>query len=481
MPLEVGLSEAMTETDSDRWTYFRDKPAEWVDEYIQFRDDEYVTTYQRNALEQLIIRKRVSMRGPHGLGKTALMAWTILWFICCFPYDTKIPTTASAWRQLEKYLWPEVRKWAGRIDWNKWKMAGGQVPEIRRQSIVLGDTAEAFPVASDDAALIEGAHATNLLYIFDESKTVHEDTWDAAEGAFSTEGGNLLWMACSTPGNASGRFYDIHVKKAGLEDWLAIHVTKEEAIAEGRLSKEWVAKRKRQWGERSPQYQARVEGNFPKQSKDQLISYGWIEAARQRELEPEFAVVDGKITTTLVKISGVDVARQGDDDSAQFVRSGPCVLEGESWHGNDLMETTGKVKHRGVPAIIDVIGIGAGVYDRLYEQEFEVYWGHVGEAAEDTELYARKRDEWYWNLRTLFEDGLIDLTGLDEDIYDRLLGELVAIPYAYTSKGQIKIEAKKDTRKRLRHSPDLADALMLTFAPVDAGRLLMSDDEYVED
>src|SRR6185436_2954082 len=106
-------------------------------------------------------------------------AIAILWF--CLTRDQedwKVATTASAWRQLTKFLWPEVHKWARRIKWD----AIGRAPfsettELFTQSIRL-ETGEAFAVASDDSSLIEGAHADHLLYIFDESKVIPDDTWD---------------------------------------------------------------------------------------------------------------------------------------------------------------------------------------------------------------------------------------------------------------------------------------------------------------
>ncbi len=59
----------------------------------------------------------------------------------------------------------------------------------------------------------------------------------------------------------------------------------------------------------------------------------------------------------------------------------------------------------------------------------------------------------------------MDLTQLDQNVYDRLSGELTSIKYSYTSKGQIKIEAKEATRKRIGKSPDVADALILAYCP----------------
>ena len=233
-----------------------------------------IAPYQEEALCKLVEERRVSLRGPHGLGKTALASWAIIWFGTTRPEDTKIPTTASAWRQLEKFLWPEIRKWYRAAGWDRWAELGGMVPEMRVLSMKTDQGCEAFALASDRAELIEGAHGDNLLYVFDESKTIPPDTWDAAEGAFAS--GDAYWLAISTPGDRSGRFYDIHRKAPGLEDWWVRHVTLKEAIAAGRINEEWAEARRRQWGEDSPVYQARVLGEFPTHTEGALIPLTWL-------------------------------------------------------------------------------------------------------------------------------------------------------------------------------------------------------------
>jgi len=67
---------------------------------------------------------------------------------------------------------------------------------------------QAFPVASSDPGKIEGAHEDQMLYIFDEAKMISNATFDAAEGAFAS--GQAYALAISTPGDASGRFFEIH-------------------------------------------------------------------------------------------------------------------------------------------------------------------------------------------------------------------------------------------------------------------------------
>jgi len=293
-----------------------------------------------------------------------------------------------------------------------------------------------------------------VVYVYDEAKAIPDKTWDASEGAFAS--GEAFALAISTPGVTSGRFYDICSRKAGFEDWWTRHVTKEEAIASGRINAEWVEQRRKQWGEDSPVYQARVEGNFASESDDALVRLEWLERARNNAIE---------IDTRQEAQAGVDIARFGSDDSSEIVRQGQVVLDAEVWHGNDTMQSAGRIKAKGIQANVDEIGVGAGVVDRLKEQKFPARGVNVATSAIDSEHFYQLRDELYFNLRTLFKDGNIDLTRVPQPIYDRLSGELTAILFSYTSAGKIKVESKADMKARLGHSPDVADALMLAFAP----------------
>lgn len=447
---------------------YGDDPVAFVHDCIRFPEGEAPAPYQEETLAEWAIHKRAAVRGPHGIGKTTTMSWAILWGVLCAP-DVKVPTTASAWRQLTKYLWPEVHKWARRLDWGKLRRDPFGSGELQVLSMRPGPTQEAFAVATNNPDLIEGAHANRIVYVYDEAKAIPHEIWDATEGAFAT--GEAFALAMSTPGGQASRFYQICSRRPGYEDWWTRHVTVGEAIKAGRISPDWVEQRRRQWGEDSPVFQARVLGEFPDQSEDSLIALSWIEAAREASLEP-----------TDDRAIGVDVARYGNDDSVLIPRDGPVVAADVGIvHGQDTMSIAGMVKASGYPASIDVIGVGSGVYDRLREQEYDAVGINVGASAIESDHFANLRAELYWLLRERFKSGAIDLSRLPHSIYDRLSGELTSMKFSYSSKGQIKLMPKADMKQALGYSPDVADALMLAFAPRRAGRLLMSDEEYTQD
>lgn len=441
-----------------------------------------LTGYQAEILRDLLIYGREAVRGPHGLGKTAMAATVILWGITVPPGDVKVVTTASAWRQLIHFTWPEVRKWAARADWTKLGIPIRDGKELLERGIKLRGR-EAFPVASDVPALIEGAHASTIVYVLDEAKAIPAGSWDAVEGAFSTAGSDTpqraYAFAISTPGDTSGRFYDIHKRKPGYEDWHSRHVTLEEAIAAGRVSREWALRRKKQWGEKSAAYQNRVLGNFAEAGTDVLIPLAWVEAAIDRWLN-----CNGRGRGK--RRYGVDVARFGDDMTV-IARVVGNVVEVLFRYGQlDTMQTTGKViqhmgRHKNDPVQVDVIGIGAGVVDRLRELGYRVGGVNVGESAKDEDgeeftdesgelVFANLRSYLWWMLRERLDPDGSDPLALPPDEDDRLIGDLTAPRWGTTSAGRIKVESKDDLRKRIGRSTDDADAVALALSPVTSNR-----------
>jgi len=224
------------------------------------------------------------------------------------------------------------------------------------------------------------------------------------------------------------------------------------------------------YGLESNLYAIKVKGNFPKSETDTLISLDYIEDAFIRELRPV-----GE------KLLGVDVARFGNDFTAFVVRQGKKVLRKEKYIKEDTMQTAGRVlrmiEEEGIKpenVFIDVIGIGAGVVDRLREKEYtergykknyNVNGVNVGATAEDDEHFKNLRAEAYWQIRDWIKTA--DLLRDDDFL------QLANIKYKYSSgkKGQLQIEAKEDMKKRGLLSPDVADALMLTFTNVQSARL----------
>lgn len=458
-----------------RRRYWSD-PAGFARDCIMWEGEGGLTTYQAEVMSSMIERKRVTVRGPHGLGKSAMSSIIILWFALTRDGDDwKIPTTASGWQQLERFLWPEIHKWSRKINWN---IVGRDPFSSTNELLTLNlrlRTGEAFAIASDDHNRIEGAHADHILYVFDESKTIPDNTWDAAEGAMVNH--NAYWLAVSTPGSPSGRFYDIHQKKAGYKDWWCRHVKVQETVDAGRVTMQWVNDRREQWGEASSVFLNRVLGEFAKADEEGVIPLEWIEKANENWYRWQARIEAGEEKPTIEQI-GVDVARKGADKTIYALRSGDIITEIMRTSKADTMQTAGTIvalfmEHPNAKVVIDAVGLGAGVYDRVYEQYPDrTYSFLAGNSADDRMDKARiwkfadLRSAAWWRLREMLDPNSEYEIGLPPD--DDLTGDLVAPGWKAVSNGRIKVESKETIRDRIKRSTDAADGVIQAFFDADA-------------
>lgn len=474
---------SQSKPDTETAARFYTDPVGFATECIDFGKTGGLTAYQQDVLANLPAKRRVAVRGPHGLGKSTTSAICVLWFALtrdAAGVDWKVATTAGAWRQLERYLWPEIKKWAKRIHWDKL----GRPPLDERSELLSLNLklkhGTAFAVASSNAELIEGVHADSVLYIFDESKAISADTFEAAEGAFSganPQGGlpEAFALAASTPGEPNGTFYDIHARRPGLEDWWPRHVTLTEAIAAGRVAEGWAEQRRRQWGETSAAYNNRVLGEFHSSDEDGVIPLGWIEAAMDRWRAWDEA--GRPLPTEGLKVVGVDVARSGTDKTVLALRHGDLITELRKTAREDTMQTAGRVKGildatEGMTAVIDVIGIGAGVVDRLREQRMPVDGFNASEGTKRRDSsgelgFVNQRAAAWWQLRELLDPASASEIVLPPD--DLLLGDLTAPHWRVASGGRIQVESKDDIKKRIGRSTDDGDAVVMAFWQRSAG------------
>ena len=463
---------------------YYDDPLGFAADCVNWRGDG-LTAYQRQIIADLPALRREAVRGPHGLGKSTIAAITILWFALTRDgagVDWKVATTAGSWHQLTQYLWPEVHKWIGRVRWEKvyegrpfsrYETANLTLrghpfgpSELMKLNLRLNH-GSAFAGASANAALIEGAHADSLLFVFDEAKAIPAATFTACEGALGGTGETFA-LALSTPGDPSGVFYDIHARRSGYEDWHARHVTLAEAIAAGRISEAWADQRRKQWGPDSAAYVNRVLGDFHAGDEDSVIPLRWVEAANERWQEWDDA---GRPDLPGPHVDGVDVARMGTDKTVIAIRRGPVLVELRRSSKEDTMQTAGRVKAHldtdpEATAVVDVIGIGAGVLDRLREQGckavgFNASAGSKRRDASNELGYLNKRSEAWWSLREQLDPSADSDVAIPPD--DLLLGDLTAAKWRVMSGGKIQVESKDDIKKRIGRSTDDGDAAVQAF------------------
>ncbi len=471
---------------------YRDDTVAFAMDCIDWKDSPGLTHYQQQIIGDFQVYDRQAVRGPRGLGKTTMAAIIILaWALTHDGEDWKVGTTASVWRQLEDYLWPEVHKWAARLKWDKiGRPPFNERTELLTMRLVLTNRARATAIASDDSETIEGLHAEFLKVIFDEAKIVPESTWDSLEGALSNAGevgDTAKVLAISTPGAPAGRFYDIHSRKPGYEDWHPVHITREDAIRARRMSAEWADGRLRQWGKDSALYQQQVLGEFAADDEEVIIPLAFVEAAHRRwddwQADLKAGASKGKVTSM-----GLDVALgvQGGDDPIFTLVYDERFIEQELFKTKTIdtqtMEIAGRAKElierHNVPMYIDVGGLGVGCYNRLREQGImkaipfnaaEKSPRKLTDASGEYTFKNKRAAMWFIGRDMLNPDEGNEM-GLPRD--GELDGELTRTKEKPILSNAIRqVESKLEIRKRIKRSTDKADSALqaMTGARV-AGR-----------
>lgn len=454
-----------------------------------------LTYYQEDVLNKLVAQNRVCFRGPHAAGKSTIAAASVLWFIAVHE-ECKIITTASAWRQLTIYLWPEIHKWANRAEWWRVGLRVRNGKELMKLKLEIGESGNRFAeaVASNDPQKIEGAHSENILYVFDESKAIINDTWDAAEGALGTPGAYALSL--STPGDSIGRFYDIQTKREKYSAWAIVAVTDEDCIRAGRMTEEWRAQRKQEWGADSVMYMRRVQGKFAEDSGDTLIRLSWVEKAQDRWRElwgqvddmVDAGVKRGEAEEAIwgsLSDVGCDPARTGADKTGWALRYGDYIKAVKRTDEADLT-ITGDIlceymEDNTAVGKVDTNGLGAGAFDHARRKWTDKQWRtqdircpvisiNVSNATKVRDktgqlMFNRLRDYMWWSFRERLEaaykgDGDIALPPDDD-----LAKDLIAYKWSMTHTGKVLIESKDEVKKVLGRSTDTGDAVVLAFAP----------------
>lgn len=409
----------------------------------------------------------ISIRACHGPGKTFIAA-VMVWHQLITRYPQKTVVTAPSRAQLEDALVAEVMSLYKKLppllqDLYETKQNRIELKAAPDDSFFSARTARA-----ETPEALQGVHSEHVLLIADEASGVPEKIFEAADGSMS--GHNATTVLLSNPTRSSGFFFDTHHKLK--HEWFTMHVG---FMDSSRVSKTWAASKAAHWGEDSNAYRIRVLGEFPTADDDTIIPFELVESARKRDIV---------LREGLNRVWGLDVARFGDDANALVIRDGMSVHpEIEEWGGVDLMKTAGRVKAKwdALPVherpewiLVDVIGLGAGVVDRLRELNLPVRGVNVSETASAEEKYRNLRTELWFKAREWLETRDHKLPtcegGCGRDcLHEKLASELTVPRYDYTSGGKVAAEAKSEMKKRGHKSPNVAEAFILTFAAEPAG------------
>ena len=444
--------------------YYKDRPVEFTKDIIKATPDDI----QGDILTSVAQNQLTSVRSGHGIGKSALQSWLIIWFMCTRPFP-KIPCTAPTKHQLHDILWAEVAKWLNptlktEIEWTQEKLYMKSNPE----------NWFAVPRTATQPDALQGFHADHLLYIIDEASGVKDIVFEPVLGSLSTQDAKLIM--CGNPTQLSGFFFDSHNKNRSI--YKTFKVSGENSK---RVSKDYIQMIIDMYGLESDVYRVRVAGEFPKAMPDSFIQLEWVENCSKK--------ISTRTYPTFRIDIGVDVARYGDDETVINILFDKKYQQKQKvLHHNDTMQVTGNIvqilenlrqQYIGMPIHIkiDCDGLGVGVYDRLKEIKQQKNWitvklyechfgGAGGKNKEEEPVEFSNSTGLMWGLlREKLKRNEIEL------IYDdKQITQLSNRKYRINSEGRIELERKEEMKKRGLTSPDRGDALVLSlYEPKQGG------------
>lgn len=438
------------------------KPEQWqVDLLNRIRDG--------LAIDKAI---QEAVASGHGIGKSCIVAWIILWAISTFE-DTKGVVTANTETQLKTKTWAELAKWH-RLCINKHWF------ELTATALYSKDAKhektwriDMIPWSERNTEAFAGLHnqGRRILIIMDEASAIPDIIFEVSEGALTDENTQIIWCAFGNPTRNTGRFRECfgrfkHRWGNSQIDSRSVSLTNKEQIAQ------WVA----DYGEDSDFVRVRVRGVFPRAGSMQFIPGDIVDEAGKREALPA-----NRFDPLII---GVDVARFGDDQSVITFRRGrdARTIPSIRLRNVDTMTLAAKVAechrlYRPDAIFVDGTGVGGGVIDRLNQLGVPVTEVQFGAKADrslpgqEQVAYANKRAEMWGNMRAWLKGGCISN---DPD----LAADLTGVEYGFVlrdGRDAIILEKKSDMKKRGLASPDDGDGLALTFAyAVD---IIQDDDE----
>lgn len=445
---------------------YYDNPVAFLEDMLKMDCDDW----QSEVASDVAAYPKVAVKSGQGVGKTAVEAGLIIWFLVCRPYS-KIIATAPTMQQLYDVLWAEISKW---LDSSKVK---NLLTWTKTKVYMVGDSERWFATAktATKPENMQGFHEDHMLIVVDEASGVSDPIMEAILGTLTGEDNKLLLMG--NPNRIDGVFYDAFNKD---RDKFKTHTVSSRDSK--RTSKDNIAMLESKYGKDSDVVRVRIDGQFPKGALDSFISLETVELACSKNncIRPE------EIYSSNTLHVGVDVARFGDDKTVITPRISTKVFEFRKFTKKDTMETTGNVLQccmdymnrfqnlRFCVIKVDDSGVGGGVTDRLKEVirekklPYTVIPVNNGDKASD-EHYFNLGCQLWGHIKELLELNFSNniqgnpVCELELPYDEEMIKQLSVRKYHMTSKGKIQLESKKEMKDRGIGSPDTADSLSLAL------------------
>lgn len=444
-----------------RLASYREDPVRFVFEEFKIEPDKWQRMALRAFASKDVEKQRIAMQACAGPGKSAVLAWIGWLFLSCYWENQSHPKGACVSitsDNLRDNLWAEFSKWQARspvlekmFEWQAERIINRAYPEdwfLSARSFSKTASAE------EQGRTLSGLHAEYILYLIDEAGDISPAVLRAAEqGLSNCKFGKIV--AAGNPTSTDGMLHFMVTNASHRTFVVRITGDPDDPMRSSRIDKAWAADQIAQYGKENPWVMAYILGLFPPQGINTLLGPDDVRAAMERQLQDEEY-------SWAAPVVGVDVARFGDDRTVIFPRQGLRAWEPEVLRHAKTQEIAGRViatKKSGNAAMIFVDetgGWGAGVIDALALGKHPVVGVNFSSKA-DNPKYFNKRSEIIWEAAEWVKRGGW-LPNMPE-----LVREATAPTYWF-DKGKLRVEEKEQIKKRIGCSPDLWDALCVTFA-----------------
>lgn len=478
----------------------------------------------RNALARawldIAAKQWVGIEAGTGTGKTYILARIVFWFLDVYK-DALVVTSAPKQDQLKLNLWAEIQK-----EFHKFKAirqnsymnfltlrvedgSGEDTDQNLENSWQAIGFVAGSGVGEESATKARGFHRENMLIILEESSGMNP----AVVAAFKNTctGGNNIILAVGNPNSELDPLHQFCVSGSAKHyrisafDYPNVVLGKE--VVPGAVTLQSIERRKKEYGEGSPLYEAMVRGIAPTQSVHSLIKLAWINQCIDYDVP----------TDRSNNAAGVDVANSLTGDKAAIAYgventlvelldfrcenashlAHNLVFDEEQIAGvyDSLIKQRAKilgVKREGLDNLpeeitryvitpvsdygidpenigIDSVGVGASTLQQLHNLGYyatALQGGQWEEAIPHDEhnrplfAFASLRAQMYWIAREDLRQRTISIKLKDKNVLTRLKKELV-IPRYELKANTISVEAKESIKKRMGgQSPNLADAFV---------------------
>ncbi len=399
--------------------------------------------------------RKISVASGHGIGKSCVFSWIILWYLFCHK-DAQVSCTAPTTQQIYDVLWKEVNLWLFKMpkeiqDLYEWSTTYVRIKEraqtwFARAATSRKEAPEAFA----------GIHGDHILLAGDEASGIPDEIFESGRGALTNDTAFVLLFG--NPLRLQGYFYESQT--SAVKNWQAFQFSSLDSpliSKESQLIREILEKD----GEDSDQWRVRVLGQFPK--ADAVDKKGYLPLLNEADLR---YAPDQPFTGS--RYLGVDPSGEGSDKTAWVGRDtfiakilGEEAISNEKTIASKTIKLMDEVGFKPENVTLDDFGVGSKVAREIYMTGnlAKVNPLNVGEKPED-QLYLNKRAEMFFRLRKWLRSG-------GSLVKDPRWKELLNLRYRAEENGKLRIMSKRDMAKDGLKSPNFADALALTFCVND--------------